>query len=137
MKAVLDSSVIVSAFLNPSGTPATLLQRAAEGAFALCLSEDILEETARALNRPRIQEGYGYATDEVEHFLALLIQAAEIVHDLQSVPAVSRDRNDDVIIAAALKAQAAYLVTGDNDLLSLGNHEGLLIVTPRDFLHLL
>lgn len=135
MKAVLDSSVLVSAFLNPSGTPATLLQRARERAFTLCLSDDILQETARALNRPRIQRGYGYATEEVERFLTLLIQTAEIVHDLPNVPAVSRDPNDDVIIAAALTAQAAYLVTGDEDLLSLGKHEDVLIVTPRDFLY--
>ena len=137
MKAVLDSSVVVSAFLNPSGTPAMLLQRARAGAFSLCLSEDILEETARALNRPRIQQGYGYATEDVEHFLATLIQTADIVHDIGNVPPVSRDPNDDVIIAAAVAAKATHLVTGDNDLLSLGSHEGVRIVTPRDFLHLL
>ncbi len=137
MKAVLDSSVLVSAFLKPSGTPATLLSHAQQGAFTLCLSDDILQETARALNRPRIQQGYGYATEEIERFLTFLIQTAEIVRDLPNVPAVSRDRNDDVIIAAALTAQAACLVTGDEDLLSLGKHEGVLIVTPRDFLHLL
>ena len=137
MKAVLDSSVVVSAFLNPSGTPALLLQRARAGAFSLCLSDDILEETARALTRPRIKESYGYAPGEVAHFLALLMQTGEIVHELSEVPALSRDPNDDVIIAAAVAARATHLVTGDNDLLSLGSHEGVLIVTPRDFLHLL
>jgi uncharacterized protein len=137
MKAVLDSSVVVSAFLNPSGTPAVLLERARQGAFSLCVSDEILEETTRALNRPRLKEGYSYATHEVEHFLALLIRCAEIVRDLPDVPAVSRDPKDDVIIAAALAATADYLVSGDDDLLSLGSHAGVSIVTPRQFLDLL
>jgi uncharacterized protein len=137
MKAVLDSSVVVSAFLNPSGTPATLLERAAEGAFSLCLSDEILEETARALLQPRIQESYGHTAEAVEQFLSLLIHTAAIVHDLTNIPAVSRDPQDDVILAAALKAEATYLVTGDDDLLSLRTYQGITIVTPRDFLALL
>jgi predicted nucleic acid-binding protein len=45
-----------------------------------------------------------------------------------------RDPNDDMTIACALKARADYVVTRDKDLLSLGAHEGIGMVTPRQFL---
>jgi predicted nucleic acid-binding protein len=42
-----------------------------------------------------------------------------------------------MIVACALAARAGYIVTRDKDLLSLGAHEGIRIVTPRQFLDLL
>ena len=40
-------------------------------------------------------------------------------------------------MAAAIEGRAAFLVTGDPDLLTLGEHEGIRIITPRAFLDLL
>jgi predicted nucleic acid-binding protein len=44
-----------------------------------------------------------------------------------------RDPDDDLIIATAVVAKADRLVTGDNDLLALGEHHGVRIVSPRQF----
>ena len=44
IKVVLDTSVLVSAFLKPGGVNARILQKG-ENDFQLCLSEKILEET--------------------------------------------------------------------------------------------
>jgi predicted nucleic acid-binding protein len=51
LKAVIDTTVLVSAFLRfvPGGASHDLLRFADEGVFDLYLSESILEETARAL----------------------------------------------------------------------------------------
>ena len=51
-------------------------------------------------------------------------------------PKVCRDPDDDPILAAAVNSRCAYLVTGDNDLLSLSKVEGVSIVTPREFAEL-
>jgi predicted nucleic acid-binding protein len=48
LKAVLDTSILVSAFLKHSGVNAKVLQQAKDR-FQLHLSEDILEETSRVL----------------------------------------------------------------------------------------
>jgi predicted nucleic acid-binding protein len=64
-KAVLDSSVLVSAFLTPRGTPATLLARARRGAFSMHLSKEIFEETRRALLRPKTMARYRYTANDV------------------------------------------------------------------------
>lgn len=41
------------------------------------------------------------------------------------------------MIACAVAADAAYLVTGDDDMLVLGQYEGIRIVTPRQFFDVL
>jgi len=48
-KVVLDSTVLVSAFLTKTGVSAELLYKAKDGGFDICLAEEILEEVRRAL----------------------------------------------------------------------------------------
>ncbi len=138
IRAVLDSSVLFSAFLKPKSIPATLLVRAREGAFLLCLSDYILEETAAALLREKNRARYGFSPDRVARFRRNLKAIARVVDDLPDIRAVPLDPKDDKIVATAVKAGADYLVTGDSaHLLSLGEYEGIKIVSPRAFLDLL
>jgi predicted nucleic acid-binding protein len=46
---------------------------------------------------------------------------------------VTADPDDDVYFAAALEGRAAFLVSGDRDLLDVGTYEGVLLVVPREF----
>jgi len=137
LRAVLDSSVLVSGFLTEGGTSATLLGRYREGAFALCSSPWIVDETKRARLRPRNMNRYRYRPEEVRQFLDGLARSAQFFGAAPQVPALTRDPSDDQVIACAIAAGADYLVTGDDDMLVLGEHEGIRIVTPRQFLDLL
>jgi predicted nucleic acid-binding protein len=56
LTAVIDSTVLVSAFLTEGGVSAALLHFAREGVFLVSLSEDILTETQHTLAYPRIRE---------------------------------------------------------------------------------
>jgi putative PIN family toxin of toxin-antitoxin system len=138
IRAVLDSSVLVSAFLKPSGASATLLSRAGEGAFVLCLSPAIVAETAAVLRRPRLRRDR-YEPQDVSRFCELLGQVAERVEgELPQLRAVPDDPKDDVIVASAVAANAGYLVTGDRrHLLVLGRYEGVEIVSVSGFLSVL
>jgi uncharacterized protein len=137
LRAVLDSSVLVSGFLTEGGTTAALLSRYRQGAFALCSSLWIVEETERALLRPRNINRYRYRPQDVRQFLDGLAGSAQIFRDAPEVPAVTRDPSDDQVIACAVAARVDYLVTGDDDMLVLAEHQGIRIVTPRQFLDLL
>ena len=134
-RAVLDSSVLVSAFLKPGSLPATLLLRAREGAFSLVLSTYILEETATVLVRPKNLGRYGYTGDEVGRFCRTLVAVAELAGELPDLDAVPNDPKDNPIVATAIAGKADYLVTGDRThLLPLGEYQGVRMVSPREFL---
>lgn len=58
---------------------------------------------------------------------------AEVV-DHSDLANIARDPDDDdAVLAAAIAGEASAIVTGDRDLLVLGEHHGVRIVTPRDF----
>jgi putative PIN family toxin of toxin-antitoxin system len=57
---------------------------------------------------------------------------AEVV-GVPDVPHVVRDPDDDAVLATSIAGDASAIVTGDRDLLVLGEHHGIRIVTPRDF----
>ena len=137
LTAVIDSTVLVSAFLTEGGVSAELLRYAREGVFLVFLSEDILTETQHTLAYPRIRERYDYTDVDVADFLNRLRLAATLVTELPQMTVVTRDPNDDMVIATAARAQAAYIVTRDDDLLSLQQYEDITIISPEAFMAIL
>jgi uncharacterized protein len=122
-KAVVDTTVLISAFITPEGVAAELIERGRQAAFELCLPRDIIEELrSRLLGRQRIRRRYQYDDEWVhQHCGRLEIAAIQLVIDPPVVSVVDRDPNDDMVIACALAAEADYIVSRDKDLLSLGS----------------
>jgi predicted nucleic acid-binding protein len=59
---------------------------------------------------------------------------ADVVAAEHEISGVGRDRDDDEYLAAAIEGRATFVVTGDRDLLDLGEHAGVRIVNFRQFL---
>jgi putative PIN family toxin of toxin-antitoxin system len=135
--AVLDSTVLVSAFLTPGGAADAVLQYAINDRFLCCLAEAILEETSLRLASPRLQRRYTYGMGDVDMFRRLLRASFVVLADLPPLTGVVRDPNDDMILACAVAAGASHVVTRDDDLLVLGVYEGITIVAPETFLGML
>lgn len=134
-RAVLDSSALVSAFITPKGPTGQLIRAAHRGAFQLCLSVEIIEETAGVLVRPKITDRYRRKPHAAQEFCSGLAAAALLATDLPSLKAVPLDPKDDMIVATAVAAEADVLVTGDRrHLIVLGHYEGIRILSPRAFL---
>lgn len=53
----------------------------------------------------------------------------EVVEPEQVPRVVTDDADDDQVIAAAITVGADWIVSGDADLLSMGSHEGIQIIT--------
>jgi uncharacterized protein len=135
---VVDSTVLVSAFLRKEGVSAVLLRHAARGAFALSLSQEIITETETVLlEREHIRRRYPYSNEDVAAFCQTLHRSFPIATDLPPLIGIVRDPNDDMVVATAVRAHADYIVTRDRDLLSLERHEGITIITPEAFMAIL
>lgn len=102
----------------------------------LCLSREILEEARTSLREKvkTIRRYYTYSDERIEEHIADLAALAELTGTLPELHAVPLDPKDDMVVATAVVARAGYLVSGDRHLLSLGQYEGIKIVTPREFL---
>jgi putative PIN family toxin of toxin-antitoxin system len=66
-------------------------------------------------------------------FLDLYRRHATWVEPRELERPASRDSSDDWVLATALAGEAALIVTGDDDLLTLGSYRGVAILTPRQF----
>lgn len=126
-RVVLDPGVIISGLLNPDGPPGRLLAAWADGAFDLVLSPHLLEELAEVLARPKLTARLDATV--VGDLLRLLPEAA-VVHTDPVAERVSRDPDDDYLVALARTA-GALLVSGDKDLLAI-QLEHVEVLAPAD-----
>jgi len=139
LRALLDANLLISFLLAAGGTspPVRLIVAAFNRGFILLLPDEVIEEVVRrSASKPYLARRIDKT--EAEQFLAELGAAAErLPRLLERVAKMSRDPKDDYLIAHAIAAQADYLVSGDKDLLVLGQVDGVRIVSPADFLAVL
>jgi len=127
IRAVVDTNVYVSALVF-GGKPAAVLQLAESGAFQLVASAEIKAELVETLT-----EKFGWPNNRAERACRELWDEAYWAVPPQDIR-LSRDPGDDFILACALESEAAFVVTGDQDLLALHPFRGVAIVTPAAFL---
>jgi hypothetical protein len=132
MRIVIDSNVAVSAMLW-GGKPLAIFRLAERQKIVIHTSERLIEEFADVLNRPKFAsrlELIGRAAPD----LAARLRAICAIVVPAAVPQTARDPDDDQVLAAALTARAEAIVSGDKDLLTLGEFQGIPILPPADFL---
>lgn len=128
MKAVLDTNVLIAAFLT-EGLCSGLMIRARKQSFCLVLCDEIMSEFEGILRKK-----FKITPADIYEISAIVSEAAyEIIHGLSSAPDVCRDPNDNMVIACAVDTHADYIVTGDEDLLILKKYKDTVIINPRNF----
>lgn len=127
---VVDTNVLISAALNPQSVPRRVLDRVARH-HDLVLAVQTLEELRSTIWRPAFDALI--SNRERTRFLHR-VRAVGIVMRIEHGAAISRDPDDDVFLHLAVKANAAAIVTGDRDLLVLGEFAGIPILSPSGFL---
>jgi predicted nucleic acid-binding protein len=98
----------------------------------LVASEFILDVLSRTFNKPYFRSMM--TTNQVDRALSLVRAVAEISVISEDVSGVATHPEDDLVLAAAVSAQADYLVTGDRQVRQLAMHIGVTILSPREFL---
>ncbi len=131
MRLVLDTNVLVSAFLW-KGTPGKLIELAGEREIRLFTSQVLRAELAEVLHRKkfakRVQVTGFTAAELVKQYRHLAYR----VTARQFTKQVSRDADDDEVLACALAARAELIVSGDRDLLTLKTFREIPIVTAAE-----
>jgi hypothetical protein len=88
----------------------------------------LLAQLGAVIRRPKFQTVLSGSNTDAERMLSDLRRSAGIV-DPPPLPApVSRDPDDDAVLALAVTSQADLIISGDADLLTLGDYAGISIV---------
>jgi uncharacterized protein len=122
-----DTNVVASAF-GTRGLCADVL-RVILREHELATSEVLIEELRGVLRRK-----FGVPTETVNEIESFL-RGYHVEPKPRELPNLKlADHNDLVVVASAIKANAEILVTGDQEILELGEKpEALRVCSPRDF----
>lgn len=133
MRAVIDTNVLVSG-LFWHGAPHALLAQVRAGTLGLVSSPALLAELAEVIGRTKFDAILTRSDTSRERTLAEVRQLAEMIEPPPLPQPVCRDPDDDVVLALAVAAQADMIVSGDDDLLALGDYQGIPIIAPAQAL---
>jgi putative PIN family toxin of toxin-antitoxin system len=125
VRVVFDTNVIVAG-LVAEGLCREILEIHAPEHTAI-LSQVLWDELLTTLRRK-----FALAPDDLP-ILALYRQHAEWCEPAALSKPVCRDPDDDWVLATAIAGEAAVVVSGDADLLTLDSYSGIRMLSPRQF----
>ena len=131
LRVVFDTNTVISALLFSKGRLAWLRTVWRQGTVVPLVSKATAEEIVRVLGYPKFHLD---AADQNE-LLGDFLPFAEIIEaDLPTgeVP-ICRDKHDQKFLELAAAGEADALVTGETDLLVLGEEFPIPIMKPADF----
>jgi len=132
MRVVLDTGILIAALITADTPPDQIYQAWRKKRFTLITSTWQIEEFRRASRYEKIKKFL--RPTEAGNLVNGLKRHATVLTALPDVD-LSRDPQDNPVIAMAISSKADYLVTGDRrGLLSLKRVGVTRIVTARDFL---
>ena len=120
MKVVFDCMIFLQATANEDSPAAAALDLLDTGEIKLYLSEPVLGEVRKVLNRSEVRAALAQITDvRVEALFRRLEKKTTMVRHVPRVFEYSRDPDDEPYLNLAIAAKAAFLVSHDRDLLDL------------------
>jgi putative PIN family toxin of toxin-antitoxin system len=130
-RVVIDANVYVSALLAPTGSPARILERWADGQFDVIASPLLLAELERVLRRPKFKQSIPVV--QIDALLSALSEEGISATDPEAQPDTTPDPGDDYLVALARAVDAECIVSGDGHLTQLSDPRPS-VLTPREFL---
>lgn len=127
--AVIDTNVIVSAFLKWDSIPGQVLQAVFDGSVIPVFNDEILNEYELVLNRDKFHFPKNLLKSTLEQIKILGVLESDLIEIAEQKP----DPKDIVFYSVALahgKTSETHLVTGNTKHFSAVP----IVVTPKEFL---
>jgi len=138
MRIVLDSNVLVSAFISKPGHSAKIIDLISIfEENQLILSEPILNEFKDVLSREEVKTRFHYSTHDIEIFAKSIRDTSTAVKIKSNFKVIKEDPKDDVVLNTAYDGKAEYIVSGDHHLQNLKRFKGIKIVNPKQMMKII
>jgi len=130
MRLIVDTNILVSAFVFKSETANNVVRIAAK-THTLLFSESTFNELKSTLLKQKFAGVAELST--ISNFLFNLVRIGEFIEPKTEITEC-RDPKDNKFLELAVAGNATCIVTGDNDLLVLDPFRDIRIITPKEFL---
>lgn len=133
MRVLIDSNIVISAILNPKGTPSRAFLKAVTYPYRGVLTNQNVEEIRRTFRRK-----FPSKIHLLEDAFSIALYAIDVVETPISIEREElkiRDESDRPIIRAAIASHVDIIITGDKDFLE-SNISALRIMSAAEFLDL-
>ena len=129
IRATWDTNALASGAIAREGAIAELIDRWRRGDFEIVVSEHVLTELERTLGKPYFR----IRLPEVDRkeFLALVRRFATVTPVTDPIPAVLTHRGDNIVLATAISAGTAIIVSGDREMQRLDSYRSLRSFPPE------
>ncbi len=134
IRAVIDTNLIISYLLTQGETLSRLIDHWERGHFVYLTSPTLAAELSEVVYRPKLRR---HMRSDPAVLVELIETKAEWTPGVLTLPGSCRDPKDEPFIACAAEGNAAYLVTGDADLLDMGTYQHVTMIRALDFVNML
>lgn len=116
VRVVIDANVVVSAAIGRGASTRLIDQwMSGQASFDLIVCPRLIGEIRDVLDRPRLRKRI--SAEDASLFVGTISMLPNQVPDPSEIALVTRDADDDYLVALARDHVAVWIVTGDDDLL--------------------
>ncbi len=127
VRAVADTNTVVSGLLW-RGAPRALLDAAKAGTIMLYTSDALLAELSDVLPRAKLAGRVAASGMSVKDLIDRYTLLVQRVTPAEIGPVIRADPDDDALIACAIAARAAIIISGDKRVRKLKHHRRIQII---------
>ena len=136
MNIVLDTNVWLSGVFW-DGEASKILEKAEKKGIDIIISEDILSEIIKVLNREsKFQKYISNLKLSIEDLLRTILSISILIETKTKLNIIKADPKDNIILEAAVEGKGEYIISYDNHLLNMIEFRGIKIISPKEFIDL-
>jgi putative PIN family toxin of toxin-antitoxin system len=130
VKVVFDTNIFISALVIPNSKAEQAIIKIIEGNDTLLLSKEIMGEILSVLSIKFHRD-----REAISHVAFYLSDLARMIKPTRKIR-LFKDDPDNRILECAVSGRADVIVTGDKEILKLGEYEGITIISLKDYLEM-
>ena len=128
MRIVFDTNIFISALVIPGSQAEKAILRIIEEKDLLLLSKSIIDEVLSVMSVK-----FSRDSEAISHIAVYLSELGQNI-EIKKKISILKDEPDNRILECAVSGKADAIVTGDKEMLSLREYQGIRIITLKEYI---